>query len=298
MVNKVTTKKLLGILSLSYKKQPLPTDLAAEISTCYTSAQKKVKHQQILNTTKKTSFSLLGIFTLGVLLVNTVPAVANAAADVPGLGALVSLVTFQKHEVASPHQEVRIDRAQLKAKSSVANELNAKYLQAAQTEYQDFQQTIGEDPDAYISVNSGYEKVTDDQRFLVIKHWVTEIQASSSEKISYDTVDKTNDALLSLPLLFKNNDYIATISQEVKRQMAENIKSDPHLYWTEEDHPADTPPFSKIKEDQSFYINQQHQLVVVFGEHEIGPYSTGTTEFTIPTNLLTDLLVDGDYLTR
>ena len=33
---------------------------------------------------------------------------------------------------------------------------------------------------------------------------------------------------------------------------------------------------SKIKKDQPFYINEKHQLVIVFPQGEIAPYYMGT----------------------
>ena len=48
------------------------------------------------------------------------------------------------------------------------------------------------------------------------------------------------------------------------------------IYWSEkEDAPVMFNP-SKIKKDQPFYINEKHQLVIVFPQGEIAPYYMGT----------------------
>ena len=48
----------------------------------------------------------------------------------------------------------------------------------------------------------------------------------------------------------------------------------------------DKSGFKGVKEDQSFYINQNGNLVIVFGLYEIAPYSSGIIEFIIPEKVI------------
>ena len=93
---------------------------------------------------------------------------------------------------------------------------------------------------------------------------------------------------ISLPLIFKNDFYIDVISSEIKQQISDQMKNDSNkIYWSEkEDAPSDVQPFKKIKKDQPFYINEKHQLVIVFPQGEIAPYYMGTPEFVIPNQVI------------
>ena len=48
---------------------------------------------------------------------------------------------------------------------------------------------------------------------------------------------------------------------------------------------SDEECFQSIEDDQSFYINNSGQLVIVFDEYEVAPGSMGMPEFVIPSPL-------------
>ncbi|MGH2155946.1 RsiV family protein, partial [Enterococcus faecalis] len=74
------------------------------------------------------------------------------------------------------------------------------------------------------------------------------------------------------------------IKQQIRDQMKNHSNK---IYWSEkEDAASDVQPFKKIKNDQPFYINEKHQLVVVFRQGHIAPYYIGTPEFVIPNELI------------
>ncbi|MNG35609.1 Anti-sigma-V factor RsiV [compost metagenome] len=75
------------------------------------------------------------------------------------------------------------------------------------------------------------------------------------------------------------------------------MKEDPaKIYWVE-GVPNDVNFYLKsIKKDQSFYINKDGKLVIVFQKYEVTPGYMGTPEFIIPTNLLADQLSTHAYL--
>lgn len=62
------------------------------------------------------------------------------------------------------------------------------------------------------------------------------------------------------------------------------------MYFITED---DMAPFTSLRPDQSFYINQEGQLVIAFDEYDVAPGSMGRPEFIIPMASIQDGLADG-----
>jgi len=59
---------------------------------------------------------------------------------------------------------------------------------------------------------------TDTDRILSIGRYVLTVAGSSSTVFKYDTVDKKEGILITLPSLFKDNSYIEIISENIKDQ--------------------------------------------------------------------------------
>ena len=54
--------------------------------------------------------------------------------------------------------------------------------------------------------------------------------------------------------------------------------------------------FVKIDPEQTFYINADSQLVIVFDEYAVAPGCMGIVEFAIPTDIIRDMLVGNTYI--
>jgi len=151
----------------------------------------------------------------------------------------------------------------------------------------------------FLNVDSGFFVKTDTERLLSIGRFTTTTQASSSSTVKYDNIDKIDGVLITLPSLFKNDDYIDVISENIKLQMIEKMKADPNLvYWVEtgEGNQGMAKPFDKISPDQNFYISEEGKLVISFDKYEVGPGIMGIQEFEIPTEIIADLLVNDLYI--
>jgi hypothetical protein len=117
---------------------------------------------------------------------------------------------------------------------------------------------------------------------------------SSSTTFRYDTVDKQNQILITLPSLFKDDRYIGVISENIKTQMRQQMKENAKkAYWVEE---GDISPFVKIKANQSFYISSNNKLIISFDKYEVAPGYMGVIEFEIPTEELSEVLVSDEYI--
>ena len=91
-------------------------------------------------------------------------------------------------------------------------------------------------------------------------------------------MEKTQEGLLG-------PDYIDLCNQAVKEGMAKKMAEDPDArYYSrdDEDYFDDDFAFQTIEPDQSFYLNAQGQVVIVFPKYAIAPGYMGIQEFVVP----------------
>ena len=182
------------------------------------------------------------------------------------------------------------------------NSLNEQYLAEGEKLYEDFVAEIEEikaqGMEAHLGISSGYIIKTDTDKILSIERYVVNVAASSSTVTKYDNIDKEKEILLTLPGLFKNEDYIDVISENIKEQMLEQVRLDEGLhYWVEGIEESDFfGLFEKISKEQKFYINENYKLVIVFDKYEVAPGYMGVVEFEIPTDIISDLLISDEYI--
>ncbi|MNR09494.1 Anti-sigma-V factor RsiV [compost metagenome] len=179
--------------------------------------------------------------------------------------------------------------------------LNTKYLEESKKLYTDFMVDVekmkASGLEGHLGIDSGYIVKTDNEQIFAVGRYVVNTAASSSTIFQYDTIDKKNQLLITLPSLFKDESYIQVISENIKAQMKQQMNDDPSkVYWVEGVPNQVNFAFKTIKKDQSFYINKDGKLVIVFQKYEVAPGVMGGPEFIVPTNLLNDLLSTHAYL--
>jgi len=116
--------------------------------------------------------------------------------------------------------------------------------------------------------------------------------------MKYDTIDKENEVLITLPSLFKDGSYVDVISENIKEQMIEQNKADEYkMYWVDGiEQEGLVEGFEKISEEQNFYISPEGKLVISFDKYEVAPGYMGVVEFVIPTEVISDMLVSSEYI--
>ena len=175
--------------------------------------------------------------------------------------------------------------------------LNEKYMKENKELFEQFEKEIAELKKAgggHLGVDAGYEVLTDNDRILSIMRYQVNTVASSSTTMKYDTIDKIDNMLITLPSLFKDDSYIdainAYITSEMERQMAEDEMIS---YFLNDEY---FEGFTTIQPDQNFYITDDHKLVISFDKYEVAPGYMGVVTFEIPTEVLKDLLVSDLYI--
>lgn len=233
--------------------------------------------------------------------VNTSSSFAKTLSDVPVVGTIVKGVNFTA-EGKVVNAQLKVPKIESLDNKELESRLNQKYIAENQKLYDEFKKDVNElkeKGNGHLSVHSGYEVKTDDELIFSIGRYMNKTQGSSSTTMTYDTIDKKDQVLLTLPILFKNNDYLANISENIKSQMKEQMKKDNNkVYWLngagiEDINPADR--FEQISADQNFYINKDHKLVISFDEYEVAPGYMGVVEFIIPTEVISKYLTGNKY---
>lgn len=75
----------------------------------------------------------------------------------------------------------------------------------------------------HLGVESGYDVKTDNDQNLAVGRYVVSTVNSYSE-YTYDTVDKKNELLITLPNLFKDDGYLNLINENLKEQMRRQME--------------------------------------------------------------------------
>ena len=281
-----------------YENIEIPDELEFLVRTTIKEQEKKMKRKNIINK------SVIAAAVAGVVFVGSInlsSEISYALSEVPVLGSIVRVLTFKTFELKDNNFDAELKTPAIEGlDSKLEAMLNQKYLDENQKLYDDFMKEIDElkkaDMDeAHMGIASGYEVKTDTDKLLVIGRYVVNTAGSSSTTIKYDTIDKQNKILITLPSLFKDEAYIDIISENIKAQMKEQIKDENNVYWLEDEMMGDEN-FSKIDKNQSFYITKDNQLVIAFDKYEVAPGYMGNPEFIIPSELLKDALVSEEYI--
>ncbi|WP_313637086.1 RsiV family protein [Paenibacillus sp. FSL K6-0276] len=281
-------------LKSKYKNTPLPGELEFVVKKAI--KQSKKRHMGWMK-------NLVGVGAAAIILVtgiNASPAFAKALSDVPLVGSLVKVLTFTELKVdeGTAKANIKVPAITNMENKTLEAALNNKYLEESKKLYSDFTAEMKElkkNGGGHTGVESGYEVKTDNDQILAIGRYVVNTVGSSSTTFKYDTIDKKNQLLITLPSLFKDDSYIRLISENIKEQMRHQMKADPDkTYWV--DDKVNFESFESIAKDQSFYINNDGKLVISFDKYEVTPGYMGVVEFIIPTNVIADTLVSNVYI--
>lgn len=230
-----------------------------------------------------------------VALPNLNPQIAAAVADVPILNKVVQIVTldYYQEKDESGKYEANVQTPELAAQGdaqlqSSVGEINAEVQDYAQQMIAQFQQEMEEQGGVY-GLTVQYNVVTNNEAWFTLQIATSETMASNAQSVRYYNLDKATGKYVQLSDLFAPTaDYITIISDDIKAQMKARMAEDEtKVYFVDTDMPEDD--FQQIAADQSFYYNQEGQLVIAFNEYEVAPGYMGCPQFIINDAVLAGL---------
>lgn len=231
------------------------------------------------------------VFVALFLLPNVSVTYAQALESVPVLGDIVRVITIRHYFYEDDRKEMNIEVPKIEDESNTA----ADYINRSVDEltaalvnrfYQELEFTGGS---GYGSIRTDYAVITDTARWFTLKLTVTETAASSSTYLKYYHIDKEQGKIVQFSDLFASDRYSDILTDEIKRQMREQMNRDDAIsYWTNDGEHAEG--FTAVRPDSNYYWTEDGDLTIVFDEFEVAPGSMGTPAFSVDRELLTGIL--------
>ncbi len=221
-----------------YKNVPIPKELDSVVQNALIKSGVKInKRNDMYRRFAPIAASIAAAAVILTAGINSSPAFAKTLSEVPVVGNIVKVLTFKNYTVNEDKYKVDIKVPEVTGlqNKELERSLNEKYLAENKKLYDQFisdMKNLKEADGGHLGINSGYVVKTDTDRILSIGRYVVNTVGSSSTTVKYDTVDKKNEVLITLPSLFKDDRYIGIISQNIKEQMIEQHKLDRNkFYW-------------------------------------------------------------------
>ncbi len=237
-----------------------------------------------------------------VVVPNTSATAAYAMEQIPILGSVIRAVTirnyqYESEEYSADIQEVKLEQGN--GETAVGTEedrlegsiqtINESIEEMTDRLVARFEEQV-EQGEGHSSIYADHEVVTNTDTWFTLRIDVTEIAASGFQYQYYYHIDKTTGEIASLKNLFKEGaDYITPISENIKKQMREEMRADESkMYWVDSEDEI-IEDFETIKEDQNFYLNEEGQIVICFDEYEVAPGYMGLVEFAVDEDAVADI---------
>ena len=265
------------------------------------------------------SSAIAACFCLLFLLPNLSKETAYALQSIPGIGSYFQLITFRKYsfedgnhkaEVVVPKLEQGSEESEIRNSGEPGNKANASQekeagsIAAKESEKANSAQAINFDIEKktdeliaafkkeiqsseYKNLSVSSQVILDSDNYYVLALSALQQEGDSFTQNHYYTMDKHSGKLLQLSDLFpEGTDYQKLLSEEVVSQMkAHNQKGD-YPYFIQDGE--DDQGFTEVKKDQSFYINGEGKLVLVFPQGEVAPMARGEQQFVMPNSIWKD----------
>ena len=284
----------MGNWKKEYEEIKVPENMKERMEASIARAKKdksKVKKVKLW----KTCTSAAAVLAIVLILPNTSQTAAAAMQQIPLLGNLFKITTVREYQVDEERNMANVKVPQVEVQDSTDGNTDADTAAQAKKSADAINFDIEEETNKLIDEfkesmknEEGYQDIyidskvlTDNDRLFSLELILYQGAGSGYEQHKHYTVDKLTGKELTLKDLC-GNDYVDTISEEVKKQMKEQMAADESVkYWLDD---PDVPEwnFDKIAEDQDFYVDAEGHVVICFNEYDVAPGSMGCVEFTMP----------------
>lgn len=284
----------MGNWKKEYEEIKVPENMKERMEASIARAKKdkrKIKKVKLW----KTCTSAAAVLAIVLILPNTSQTAAAAMQQIPLLGNLFKITTVREYQVDEERNMANVKVPQVEVQDSTDGNTDADTAAQAKKSADAINFDIEEETNKLIDEfkesmknEEGYQDIyidskvlTDNDRLFSLELILYQGAGSGYEQHKHYTVDKLTGKELTLKDLC-GNDYVDTISEEVKKQMKEQMAADESVkYWLDD---PDVPEwnFDKIAEDQDFYVDAEGHVVICFNEYDVAPGSMGCVEFTMP----------------
>ena len=287
-------------LKREYKELQMPeqhVDMLREKMRKVKLDDRKENNKKRMKQYAATAAALIGAF---IILPNTSATVAYAMEQMPVIGQLVDVVIFRDYKYESERNSADIEVIEIKPKDGIENievkenlerttaEINAEIQKITEGLVEEFEVHL-KDEIGYQDVVVTSEILLTTQDYFTIKLLCYQGTGSGYQWNYFYTIDlKTGKRMQLKDVFVEGEDYITLISEDIKRQMQEQMSADDMIcYWLNDE--IEELNFEKITEDTSFYLNEKNNLVISFDEGDVAPMYMGSVEFEISPEVLSNI---------
>ena len=257
----------------------------------------RIENKKRMKQYAATAAALIGAF---IILPNTSATVAYAMEQMPIIGQLVEVVKFRDYKYESERNSADIEVIEIKPKDEIENievkenlerttaEINAEIQKITEGLVEEFEVHL-KDEIGYQDVVVTSEILLTTQDYFTIKLLCYQGTGSGYQWNYFYTIDlKTGKRMQLKDVFVEGEDYITLISEDIKRQMQEQMSADDMIcYWLNDE--IEELNFEKIREDTSFYLNEKNNVVINFDEGDVAPMYMGSVEFEISSEVLSNI---------
>jgi len=294
VINEDVMNKAFHSLKDAYMNIDIPEDLEFKIRRPFKVANKKQSRMKIM----KSVVGIAAVFSIFTATLNLNQSFAMAMSELPVIGQIVKVLSFRFDVIETENVHANIEAPVITGleNKELESALNEKYFEENKALYDVFKADMDEieAQGGHLGIDSGFDVKTDTERILSIGRYYVNTVGSSSTTMTYDTIDKIDGIMITLPSLFIDDSYIEVISSYLIERMKNEMKEDTSkAYWVLED---DFEPFTAIDANQNFYLTADGKLVISFDKYVVAPGYMGVVEFEIPTEVIADILVSDTYV--
>lgn len=228
--------------------------------------------------------AILAIF---ICLPNVNATTARALSGIPVLGPVFRVVTFREFSETSGDESVDIKVPSVETDNGAegAKEVSREVDALTQKVLDEFYQETDRMTDGgKRSLDVDYEVLNLSDKYFTLKVTWTETGADTGTMERYYNLDRKTGKRVELSDLFKDDRYIAVLSDYVKEEMRAQIKADDSvIYFVDTDLPDED--FQEIDPDQDFFFDADGRLNLCFAQYTVAPGFMGTVTFAIPDSV-------------
>lgn len=304
-------QKTMKDLQKEYEAVSMSGEELQDMKRAMDRAKMEKKREQRIWTAVKSAAAVAAAF---VILPNSSANVAYAMGQLPVIGGLVEAVTFREYHYADEHHVADIDvqapvvaEVQPEAAAQQTEENGAQAQEATETLQktteeiraeidQITEQIIAEfkeglkEEEGYQSVMVDSEVISTTDSYFTLKLICYQGAGSGAQWNYFYTIDLASGKRIALEDLFiEGADYITPISDNIKKQMKEQMAADENVrYWLDDEEIPEWN-FRQITDETAFYINDKNEIVIAFNEGDVAPMYMGCVEFVIDDAQLAEI---------
>lgn len=229
---------------------------------------------------KRAVSSLIGLGLGALVMLNMLPSTAEAASSMLS----VNIRTIRDLFLGWGDSSISIESPEFEGVGG--DELNSAVKNYTDEAKEKFLWYFNRRYSGCVAEDMSYTVIRDDEKYFIAQFNVTINAGGSMNYGRWIVFDKSAGKVLELADMFQDgSDYIGVISAEILDQMKYKNEHEGSSFFVDGDD-----AFTKINEDENFYIDSFDRLVIVFDEYEVAPGYMGTPQFFINSGVIEDIV--------